>query len=174
MDHLENVRLPPLVTKFLIKLLAVLSGNDSNLKSGLMVVSSEQTDADGEGDKDVEIVKDFEIDDEDLEVFQPTSAWQAIGQRQAVPAGLHVRINLQTGMKEAKLMDGDDGSKYKQVKEPRKKFVKVDRNLVSKQNLKAALKEFRDKFHDDQPEGESSETPQLNVGELKAYMTPKY
>ena len=31
---------------------------------------------------------------------------------QAIPAGLHVRLNLETGKKEAKLMDGDDGHKY--------------------------------------------------------------
>ena len=34
---------------------------------------------------------------------------------QAIPAGLHVRMNLETGLKEAKLMDGDDGSRYEQV-----------------------------------------------------------
>jgi nucleotide exchange factor SIL1 len=31
---------------------------------------------------------------------------------QAIPAGLHVRLNIETGKKEAKLMDGDDGHKY--------------------------------------------------------------
>ena len=31
---------------------------------------------------------------------------------QAIPSGLHVRMNLQTGQKEAKLMDGDNGLKY--------------------------------------------------------------
>lgn len=31
---------------------------------------------------------------------------------QAVPSGLHVRLNLETGEKEAKLMEGDDGMKY--------------------------------------------------------------
>ena len=31
---------------------------------------------------------------------------------QAIPAGLHVRMSMQTGEKEAKLMDGDSGMKY--------------------------------------------------------------
>ena len=31
---------------------------------------------------------------------------------QAVPAGLHVRMNLETGEREAKLMDGEDEFKY--------------------------------------------------------------
>lgn len=38
-------------------------------------------------------------------VFQPTSEWQEIEKGQAIPAGLHVRMNLQTGAREAKLME---------------------------------------------------------------------
>jgi len=38
------------------------------------------------------------------EVFVPTDEWQEILNGQAIPAGLHVRLNLETGKKEAKLM----------------------------------------------------------------------
>ncbi len=41
-----------------------------------------------------------------LPVFIPTSHWQIIESDQPIPAGLHIRINMQTGLKEAKLMDG--------------------------------------------------------------------
>ena len=34
-----------------------------------------------------------------------TNEWQEIKKGQSVPAGLHYRINLQTGLKEAKLME---------------------------------------------------------------------
>ncbi|XP_026850228.1 nucleotide exchange factor SIL1 isoform X1 [Drosophila persimilis] len=37
--------------------------------------------------------------------FVPTKEWQVINEGQAIPKGLHVRINLQTGLKEAKLLD---------------------------------------------------------------------
>jgi len=37
--------------------------------------------------------------------FQPTSEFQVIRRDQKLPAGLHVRMNLQTGLKEAKLYD---------------------------------------------------------------------
>ncbi|KAH8382692.1 hypothetical protein KR009_004833 [Drosophila setifemur] len=37
--------------------------------------------------------------------FVATSEWQVIAEGQAIPKGLHVRINLQTGLKEAKLLD---------------------------------------------------------------------
>ena len=39
--------------------------------------------------------------------FVATKEWQDIQEGQSVPAGLHYRMNLQTGRKEAKLMDAD-------------------------------------------------------------------
>ena len=48
---------------------------------------------------------------EELGIFQPTHQWQEIQKGQSIPQGLHVRMNLQTGKREAKLMDDDeDGS----------------------------------------------------------------
>uniref|UniRef100_A0A182NL09 Nucleotide exchange factor SIL1 n=1 Tax=Anopheles dirus TaxID=7168 RepID=A0A182NL09_9DIPT len=41
--------------------------------------------------------------------FVPTQDWQEIKEGQAIPEGLHVRINLTTGKKEAKLLDKEDG-----------------------------------------------------------------
>lgn len=97
------------------------------------------------------------VDDEDLKVFQPTAEWQTIQPGQGIPPGLHVRMNLQTGQKEAKLLDGDDGMKYKSNKDSKQKFIKIDQNIISKQRLKEALKDFRDKFHSESPDGENSE-----------------
>lgn len=41
----------------------------------------------------------------EAEVFIPTTEWQVVKEGQSIPKGLHVRMNLQTGLKEAKLMD---------------------------------------------------------------------
>ena len=38
-------------------------------------------------------------------IFVATRDWQRVGDGQIIPAGLHVRMNFQTGIKEAKLMD---------------------------------------------------------------------
>ncbi len=38
-------------------------------------------------------------------VFVPTAEWQEIEPGQSIPAGLHVRMSLKTGLKEAKLME---------------------------------------------------------------------
>ena len=74
-----------------------------------------------------------------------------------------MRMNLQTGEKEAKLMDGDDGSKYKINKDSKQKFITIDKNVISKQHLKEALKEFKDKFHNENADGENSEQIQSEV-----------
>ena len=40
--------------------------------------------------------------------FIATEEWQEIQEGQKVPAGLHYRMNLQTGKKEAKILDPND------------------------------------------------------------------
>ncbi|XP_052870171.1 nucleotide exchange factor Sil1 [Anopheles cruzii] len=44
--------------------------------------------------------------------FVPTSEWQELAEDQPIPAGLHVRINLSTGKKEAKLLDTEPSSSH--------------------------------------------------------------
>ncbi|KAJ3605935.1 hypothetical protein NHX12_027978 [Muraenolepis orangiensis] len=50
-------------------------------------------------------------EEEDLEVFQPTEHWQTLKPGQAVPAGSHVRLNLQTGQREVRL--GEEQIKHR-------------------------------------------------------------
>ncbi len=56
-------------------------------------------------------VIDEEIDSHDYQgnndVFVPTKEWQRVKEGQSIPPGLHVRMDLQTGLKEAKLLDED-------------------------------------------------------------------
>ncbi|CAF3297776.1 unnamed protein product [Rotaria sp. Silwood2] len=39
------------------------------------------------------------------EEFIPTNEWQIVKEGQAIPPGLHIRLNLQTGLREAKLLE---------------------------------------------------------------------
>ncbi|XP_063708033.1 nucleotide exchange factor Sil1 [Culicoides brevitarsis] len=48
---------------------------------------------------------------EDNKTFVPTKEWQEIKKGQSIPPGLHVRMNLQTGKKEAKLLEEDPPNK---------------------------------------------------------------
>lgn len=56
------------------------------------------------------IVEDISEDEESIQIapFIPTKEWQVVDEGQSIPPGLHVRINLETGVKEAKLLDPED------------------------------------------------------------------
>ncbi|XP_071363071.1 nucleotide exchange factor SIL1 isoform X2 [Trachinotus anak] len=90
---------------------------------------------------------DDDDDDEEevnLKVVQPTEQWQTLKPGQAVPAGSHVRLNLQTGQREVRL--GEEQLKYwsqehreetesfspDELKQAMKKMKKGDLNPVSK------------------------------------------
>jgi nucleotide exchange factor SIL1 len=83
----------------------------------------------------VKILKDesFAVSGEE---FVATNEWQTLKKDQAIPAGLHVRLNLQTGEREAKLMENAD--------EPqRAKIVGGKKHKFSKE-LEDALKSLND------------------------------
>ena len=60
------------------------------------------------GDVDVEEDNKVEeatvVEEPSREIFVPTNEWQEIKPGQAIPQGLHVRMDMQTGKKEARLM----------------------------------------------------------------------
>ena len=58
--------------------------------------------------KDLKMVKEGEKVDRNLNVFKPSTEWAVIPEGYAVPQGIHVRMNLQTGLKEGKLLDDSD------------------------------------------------------------------
>jgi nucleotide exchange factor SIL1 len=72
------------------------------------VATGETSNTELESNEDDDEVLTEELDSEDLEVFTPTNQWQTVGNNQAIPPGLHVRMNLATGHKEAKLLDPKD------------------------------------------------------------------
>ncbi|XP_074069030.1 nucleotide exchange factor SIL1 [Macrotis lagotis] len=84
-----------------------------------------------------------ELDSEDLNVFYPTDQWQTLQPGQAVPAGSHVRLNLQTGEREVKLPDGE---KYQNNLKEQKKGQRLDLKThgFTTQDLKSALEKFKE------------------------------
>eukprot|EP00731_Ephydatia_muelleri_P021102 Em0013g829a len=56
------------------------------------------------------IVEEDSEDEESIQIapFIPTNEWQVVDDGQSIPPGLHVRINFETGVKEAKLLDPED------------------------------------------------------------------
>ena len=62
-------------------------------------------DAQDEGKENSIVTEVNENFDVSGEAFEPTNEWQTVKEKQAIPAGLHVRLNLETGQREAKLLE---------------------------------------------------------------------
>ncbi|KAJ8352423.1 hypothetical protein SKAU_G00238990 [Synaphobranchus kaupii] len=101
-----------------------------------LVESSEPSDDDGEAHVA------SEEDPEDLKVFQPTDKWQTLRPGYAVPAGSHVRLNLQTGLREVKL--GEGGSLRYWSDGQRQGMVNTETPSFTAQELKKALKQLKE------------------------------
>lgn len=114
-------------------------------KNDLIMVPSQEN-----LDQDSTVETSFK-DDDDFDVFQPTNEWKTIEKGQSIPRGLHVQIDLQTGEKRAKFMDENKES----VTETKQKYSKIDKDYISRQKLKNVLKDFKDKFHDEDLESDA-------------------
>ncbi|MEE6479022.1 hypothetical protein FKM82_012098 [Ascaphus truei] len=110
---------------------------------------------DFEDDNNIEAIVEDVQDPEDQEVFYPTHEWQVVKPDQAVPRGLHMRLNLQTGKNEAKLLDEKDDVK-------KQKRIHKSSNVYTKQELKEALAKFKDGIEIQNPETEKT-NPRVQI-----------
>ncbi|KAK9963223.1 hypothetical protein ABG768_006425 [Culter alburnus] len=85
-------------------------------------------------------------DPEDLEVFRPTDKWQTLKPGQAVPAGSHVRLNLQTGQREVKM--GEEGRLKYWRDGNRQGMMNMHSPSFTAEELKEALKKIKEGIHD--------------------------
>ncbi|XP_018589357.2 nucleotide exchange factor SIL1 [Scleropages formosus] len=123
-------------------------------------------------DVDEEAEVDDEGDPEDLEVFQPTHRWQTLRPGQAVPAGSHVRLNLQTGQREVKL--DEEALKYWRNGK-RQGMANTRSSSFTAQELKEALKKFKEEGTEQMDEERQKEEADLrsrfrSLDELKKDM----
>lgn len=103
-----------------------------------------------EDDADATVETDEESEETtNMEIFYPTKEWKMVKNGQAIPAGLHVRLNLETGLNEAKLMEGDTDSKYWKAGD-KEGMVNPKQKSFTPQELKEALKEFKTTKLDEQ------------------------
>lgn len=74
------------------------------------ILTTQEFNEDPQEQADVTVEEEEEMleDGEQVDVFVPTSEWQVVREGQHIPPGLHVRMNLQTGLKEAKLLDREE------------------------------------------------------------------
>ena len=98
--HFQHFLLLVLATKLLCFSVTVQAEVN---RSPPVVSNSESNDVD-----DGISVEDEEDDTaRDQNIFKPTHEWKIVEEGQSIPPGLHVRMNLQTGLKEAKLLEED-------------------------------------------------------------------
>ncbi|CAL8356848.1 unnamed protein product [Merluccius merluccius] len=93
------------------------------------------------GDDEATVVDDLS-EEEDLEVFQPTEHWQTLKPGKAVPAGSHVRLNLQTGQREVRL--GEEQIKYWTHKHRYDAVQNSLQSYFSADEVKRKLKKLKD------------------------------
>ena len=77
------------------QLISTVQSNDEDNKELVFVKNVE--------DEQQSTAEEFKVSDE---LFIPTSEWQTLKKDQGVPRGIHLRLNIQTGEKEGKLLDG--------------------------------------------------------------------
>jgi len=77
--------------------------------------------------------------------FVATEKWKTIEDGEVLPAGLHVRMNLQTGKKEAKLLDKDENELQKSA------LIKIDDNLNVEDDSDQTSQSVKPKYNEDDP-----------------------
>lgn len=102
----------------------------------------------GRGEEEDVTVTD-EIEEENVTVFVPTNQWQQILPGQAVPAGLHVRINLQTGEKEAKLIEEENEDQMGDRRRLHHYGYSDRRGIINKQTKAFKAEELLKESHED-------------------------
>nr|XP_008113583.1 PREDICTED: nucleotide exchange factor SIL1 isoform X1 [Anolis carolinensis] len=126
--------------------------------SEFALTKTEDSDLKEENRKELVEEEEEELDSEDLDVFYPTNQWQRVQPGQAVPAGLHVQLNLQTGEKLAKLPEDSHGKG--DMKDPSKSKrlgpIDVDPGSFTTQELKKALAKMKKSTKTEDPSKEKA------------------
>lgn len=90
------------------------------LMASLVMCVCGAAEGDADTDEDLISVTDEDADDLDQEeesVFVPTKDWKVVKEGQHIPPGLHVRMDFQTGIKEAKLLEEEEEEEEGQPKD---------------------------------------------------------
>ena len=117
----------------------------------ILVETPQEADDDEAGVEAVEDVEDVST----AEVFVPSAEWQEVMPGQQVPAGLHVRLNIQTGKKEARII---------------REELEEKKDDISHETLKEALKNIKADFKPPEDNVESVPSNFRSMDELKAVL----
>ncbi|XP_069073219.1 nucleotide exchange factor SIL1 [Pleurodeles waltl] len=146
-DHHRSVTNMGLVLLLVCTLfLCTASSQDTSDKAFALITTGGSS---AKEDTAEEAVVEDDLDPEDQQVFHPTHEWQVVRPGQAVPPGLHMRLNLQTGVNEAKLQGTEAAAKKGTKKETK---LHLDPRLYTPQELKEALAKIKEDAAAESPE----------------------
>lgn len=118
-----------------------------------------------------ELEREDETDpnDETEDIFVPTEDWKVVKDGQHIPPGLHVRINLQTGLKEAKLLDKEDSGTTEEPDNDRRAHSYGDsdrRGVINKRTKVFSAEELANmlKENDNNDNADLSNLPRIAAG----------
>ncbi|XP_071946700.1 nucleotide exchange factor SIL1-like isoform X2 [Antedon mediterranea] len=138
-----------MVHLFAISCYVSVLGNDDSLNpSAVLSVNTN----DEKREVETKPIDDLAIDSKiseggPVEMFQPTHEWQVIKPGQSIPPGLHIRMDFQTGIKEAKFLDPEDdnssaGSSLQVVREEGEENGEVEESVDMETEKMKYLKDY--------------------------------
>ena len=80
----------------------------SEVRTGIKDLNPDSDDLNPDSDDLTVELESEESEAPSPNIFEPTSEWKTVEDDQVIPAGLHVRMNLQTGLKQAKILDENE------------------------------------------------------------------
>lgn len=129
-----------------------LSVKSEAAEHGALTLVQDSTSSNNEDDNDgVITIEDNEgkESNENIDIFEPTSEWKTVKKGQKIPPGLHVRMDMQTGEKQAKLMDSTQTKMEQWDAGENIGIINTEKKRYTRDELKAALKDF--KYKDETP-----------------------
>lgn len=78
-------------------------------------------------------------------LFEPSDQWQEIKEGQDIPVGLHVRMNIETGAREAKLVDNSENTQNNivVVDQPAEDVEELERQKETERKIKETIENYR-------------------------------
>ena len=137
-------------------------------KSPPVVSNSESNDAD-----DGISIEDEDDTAQDQNIFKPTHEWKVVEDGQSIPPGLHIRMNLQTGLKEARLLEEDEDRGKATILKEQPSNEGLSNNIIDQgDNSDGKLQKVE--LEQDNKSSESSEGVRTDEHDSDDHSSPKF
>ena len=137
-------------------------------KSPPVVSNSESNDAD-----DGISIEDEDDTAQDQNIFKPTHEWKVVEDGQSIPPGLHIRMNLQTGLKEARLLEEDEDRGKATILKEQPSIEGLSNNIID-QGDSSDGKLQKVELEQDNKSSESSEGVRTDEHDSDDHSSPKF